>query len=77
MRGQPNISSSAKFPGILPVYIGMETLALLSLELSFASWPTGTSPASIVAALLRLKLPLAGVLSQDNGQMSKRQTCPP
>ena len=37
MRGQPNISSSAKFPGILPVYIGMETLAFLSLQLSFAS----------------------------------------
>ena len=36
MRGQPNISSSAKFLGILPVYIGMETLALLSLELSWA-----------------------------------------
>ena len=28
------------------------------------------------AALLRLKLPRAGVLSQDNGQMSKRETCP-
>ena len=31
MRGQPNISSSAMFPGIFPVYIGLETLALLSL----------------------------------------------
>ena len=28
--------TSAKFPGILPVYMGMETLALLSLELSWA-----------------------------------------
>ena len=26
MRGQPNISTSAKFPGILPVYIGMEMI---------------------------------------------------
>ena len=26
MRGQPNISASAKFPGILPVYIGMEMI---------------------------------------------------
>ena len=52
------------------------TLALLSLELSVASWPTGTSPASIAAALLRLKLLRAGLLSQDKGQMSKRQTCP-
>ena len=52
------------------------TLALLSLELSVASWPSGTSPASIAAALLRLKLLRAGLLSQDNGQMSKRETCP-
>ena len=52
------------------------TLALLSLELSVASWPSGTSPASIAAALLKLKLLRAGVLSQDNGQMSKRETCP-
>ena len=52
------------------------TLALRSLELSVASWPTGTSPASIAAALLRLKLLRAGLLSQDNGQMSKRETCP-
>ena len=26
MRGQPNISTTAKFPGILPVYIGMEMI---------------------------------------------------
>ena len=52
------------------------TLALLSLELSVASWPSGTSLASIAAALLRLKLLRAGLLSQDNGQMSKRETCP-
>jgi hypothetical protein len=26
MRGQPNISVSAKFPGVLPVYIGMEMI---------------------------------------------------
>ena len=24
MRGQPNISNTGKFPGILPIYIGME-----------------------------------------------------
>ena len=52
------------------------TLALLSLELSVASWPSGTSPASIAAALQGLKLLRAGLLSQDNGQMSKRETCP-
>lgn len=26
MRGQPNINTSAKFPGILPVYVGMEMI---------------------------------------------------
>ena len=26
MRGQPNISTSAKFPGTLPVYMGMEMI---------------------------------------------------
>ena len=26
MRGHPNINTSAKFPGILPVYIGMEMI---------------------------------------------------
>ena len=26
MRGEPNISTTAKFPGILPVYIGMEMI---------------------------------------------------
>ena len=36
MRGQPNISACAKFLRIFSVYIGMETLALLSLELSWA-----------------------------------------
>ena len=52
------------------------TLALLSLELSVASWPSGTSLASIAAALLRLKLLRAVVLSQDNEQLSKQETCP-
>ena len=69
--------SDGKFGHLGQRLLHIWTLALLSLELSVASWPTGTSPASIAAALLRLKLPLAGVLSQDNGQMSKRQTCPP
>ena len=26
MRAQPNVSTSAKFPGILPVYVGMEMI---------------------------------------------------